>query len=354
MSDIPGQPTADQLARFKAANKSGGAGAFFSRKLGPLPVGVWILAIGGGLGLSYFIQRGSGDEDTFESEDNGTDFDQYEGDPYTAYAYDPFNPQPFSGAVGLPDFGTIGAPIQQPPQTIVSNAQWEALGTDYLIGIGSNSLQAKNSLTKYLEGEPLTDAERSLVTLVIRFLGVPPEGAPTLEDPDTPTPTDPPPTDEKRAWGANVPVAVREKFGPGQVFHVLKALGVPRIGKTIGLRDIRIGLEKLGWKGDDTKTNVKTVTRLVNLQKAKPTDKDRPPPRNIKFASGVPRAIRRNRNPKTVWRAIFKVNGTRSGLVVHKGEIERALRKLGYRKAPIVTNRNVGYLIRGRRAKKGE
>lgn len=313
-----------------------------SRKLGPLPVGVWILAVGGGLGLSYYLQRPEGEGE--ESDDGTVEYDEY--------GYDPFTALPYSGEVGLVDYGTQ-SPISQPPQAIISNEQWIALGADYLIGIGNNPLKSHNALVRYTNGESLDTAQQALVSQVIRHLGSPPEGVPSVDPGDIEVPTDPGDNIPRIVWHPSVPQAVRTRFAPDQIHNALSSLRIPKIGRRVGEWDIRRGLRKLGWSdAKDLKVNQANVIRLLNFTRApKPKRKHT----NPVWHPQVPSWVKRKYNANQVHKALFSL-GVRAGTKVGVGEIKAGLRKLGYKKNKNLrlTTTNINRLLRKRKARKGE
>lgn len=319
-----------------------------SKKVGPLPLGVWLLAVGGGLGLSYYVQRGSDEEEVVEDEEFA--FDQYSGDAFTA--------QPYSGEVGLPDFGTQ-APISQPPQTINSNAQWIALGVDYLIGIGASPLKANDALVKFTEGQVVDTQEQALVSQVIRHLGAPPESAPSSDPGDTPEPADQEPGTQVLQFHTSVPIEVKQRFSGDQVANALFALKVPGVGpRWINDYDIRKGLKKLGYTTSaDLKVNVENVKRLVNFQRASKTTK-KPTSKSSGYYWGpiIPKWVKNNLSANAAQRSLVALRVPSSNRLIGAWEIRRGLVKLGYKKKKNLkaTGQNINRLIKLTRAKKGQ
>lgn len=315
-----------------------------SKKLGPLPLGVWLLAVAGGLGLSFYMQRKTGEEELTEEEEDG----------FLDYSELPYSPPNFGGAVTLPDYGTVG-PVQPRQQTPETNDQWLQFGVEWLISTGTNALAAQNGLSKYLEGKSLTVAEQAMVSRVIRAFGSPPEGAPTLEE--TPPPVDPPdtPTTAPR-WHSTTPADVVAAYSAPSVATVLLSLGVDY--KTQGPSavdrfDVAAGLRKLGWKNvADLALTVRNVGRL--LAKTKPAAA--PSGTGYVWHSSVPSAVRLL-SVRDVVTALRKLRVGPSTRFVTTQHVRAGLLKLGYKKTENLRGtdpRNVKRLIALRRAQRGE
>jgi len=153
------------------------------QNVGPLPLGVWVLVIGGGLGVSWFINRRTAARPSSGSGSGG-------GMPYLPPASD-------GGPVVVP-----GGPSDNigltPPGAPADNAAWKRAAQNWLVGVaGTDPLTAWNALTKYLDGLPLGTTEAGAVDKALRQFGPPPEGAPVIiQEPPTapvPTPTPSPP-----------------------------------------------------------------------------------------------------------------------------------------------------------------
>lgn len=142
------------------------SGVDLGKKLGPMPVGVWLIVVAGGLGLAFFINRNQSNAPTpmeLPDSDVGT---------------------------GLVPAGAV---IQTAPAEDVEaedNPAWARRVTNWLIGQGHNAGVADNAVRKYIAGESLSLQEQALINLALVTQGAPPEALPPVTVPGiTPTPT---------------------------------------------------------------------------------------------------------------------------------------------------------------------
>lgn len=136
-------------------------GLDLDRKLGPFPLGVWLIVVGGGLGLAYFINRGQSTAD-----------EQLLAEPGVGTGLVP-----------------AGAVIQPPPTDESgavedeTNVGWGRKVTNWLIAQGHDAALSDNAVRKYLAGESLNLQEQSLLNLALAVHGAPPEALPPTETP---------------------------------------------------------------------------------------------------------------------------------------------------------------------------
>lgn len=126
------------------------------KKIGPLPVGVWILAVGGGLVAAWYLRSRSGGG---------------------AAAEDPNDPtRNTDTAPGAGGAGGTGNGTQRP----TTNEEWYQLASQMLLGLGTyNALLIDTALKTYLSGSrQLTSAEQAVVAAAIRLIGPPPTPTP--------------------------------------------------------------------------------------------------------------------------------------------------------------------------------
>lgn len=175
------------------------AGKGLSKKVGPLPVGVWIAVVGGGLALAYFMNRSNGSAP--------------------------------AGSTGTGDFGsatsgtgTGGSSVwaaNQPPGSpttpmISTNVQWAQAAGNYLIASGADPSLVDSAMRKYLFNQPLSQAEQALIGAAIKQFGLPPEPLPPPAGDSAPpqgggdNTTPPPPA-------AGAPTLTATPIGNGQV-----------------------------------------------------------------------------------------------------------------------------------------
>lgn len=174
-------------------------GDVLTREVGPLPVWGWGVAVVGGLGVGYVVQR------SFQSATTGGGG----GDGGDQGAVDPGGPtgdlSGTQGSVGLP-----GGPAQRDePSGPTTNRQWRSFSLTWAMDNGHDPVDVETALGRYLAGQRVTETGAGIIRGVLRHVGRPPEGAPTLKtgrgdgsgddstdpdpDPEPPSTPDPPP-----------------------------------------------------------------------------------------------------------------------------------------------------------------
>lgn len=161
-----------------------GATSFLTKKIGPLPAGVWIAAAGG---IWFFLQRrqraaaaGAGAANAAQTDPAGNTGTI---DPATGYVYG--TPQDSAGlagnsAVGGTTSGTGGSTVggQYP-----DNTAWAQAAINYLVGIGVDPTAANAAIQQFLASQDLTPQQQADVNQAIQRIGAPPS---------PPQPTTPP------------------------------------------------------------------------------------------------------------------------------------------------------------------
>lgn len=133
------------------------------QKVGPLPLGVWLVA--GGVIWWYFQKRQAA------SSSAGTI------DPATGYTYG--SPQD-QAALAADNSGTgsgggsAGQNATTGAQTYADNNTWGRAAINYLVGLGIDGTVANEAIQSYLSSQPLTSAQQGDVNLAIQALGPPP------------------------------------------------------------------------------------------------------------------------------------------------------------------------------------
>lgn len=152
------------------------------RQVGPLPLWAWLLAVGGGVGLAY-VGRRSG---VLGSSSRST--------PAPVVVEPDLPASGRSGAIVLPG-GTLVD--DGGPATPSTNDEWRAAALRRLTSEGMGAFAVDQALGRYLQGLPLTAAQRNIVDRSLLVIGPPPDGAPVsppdvpVDDPDDPaTPPD--------------------------------------------------------------------------------------------------------------------------------------------------------------------
>lgn len=144
-------------------------GGFGAKKVGPFTPQVWVMIIVAGALLGYVIRKRTGTVSTAAAT---------AVDPATADETNPANygyqatGGPYAGA-GSTDTGTTtasGAPT--------TNLQWSNQAIQQLIALGNDPADAATAVGNYLDGIPVTPQQNALISLAIRYVGSPPEGAP--------------------------------------------------------------------------------------------------------------------------------------------------------------------------------
>lgn len=190
-------------------------GDTLSRQVGPLPVGGWLLAIAGGLGVAYFLNR-----------------DAPSPDP------DPGTIDPGSDAgLGFTSRGGVGTDLlgpslpTQPPASDdgdddgepTTNTGWGLLAIRTGMDLGYGPLATNAAVSRYLTGQELTREQAKLLDAILREIGPPPNPVPTPRignpprddgsggqtptspppQPTTPPPTPPPPAPAPKPTGSS-------------------------------------------------------------------------------------------------------------------------------------------------------
>lgn len=220
------------------------------KKIGPLPMGVWIAVIVGGLGIGYFINKnmsGGGSAET------------------------PIDPDSDVGTGGL--VPVPWEPEDTQPTTPQDNVAWGNQVVSFLIATGVSPTEADQAVRKYLSAMPLTAKENAMIALALARLGPPPEPIAPVDQPpqqpdditNTPKPKPPitiikPPATP--GWSNDVPFAIRAAFPATLVKSALARTGHSNTGTHINLSDLKRGLNNIGHRYGTT-VNVTDVAVLV-------------------------------------------------------------------------------------------
>lgn len=159
------------MAEEQAAAQAGAKGlGFLTRKVGPLPIGVWILIFGAM--YLYMAKRSKGSAQTDPAGNTGTI------DPATGYVYgsaqdaQALQRSSDSGGGGTSGAGTSGSTTagQYP-----DDASWGRAAVNYLVGLGVDPTSANEAIQQYLSSQPLTPQQQGDVNLAIQGIGAPPQ-----------------------------------------------------------------------------------------------------------------------------------------------------------------------------------
>lgn len=166
---------------------------WYETQLGPLPVGGWVAAGVGGLGLAWYLKR--------KGITGGAAPPQGTPAPIGADGA-------YGGVTGLPAGGngspssTLPSGTGTTPRTFIDNTSWANGVITQLVAMGYDPVLTAQSVGDYLAGNTLTSSETALISTALRLIGPPPfpvalrPGAPIVPTPTgspspapTPTPT---------------------------------------------------------------------------------------------------------------------------------------------------------------------
>lgn len=187
--------------------------------VGPLPLGGWLVVVGGGVGLAVLGRKKTAAADTAAAAPAPAD---------TTGWFTPAAGSITGGTVPLVTNGatTTADTIKTPAP--VSNDEWAREVMIVLVGRGYGAFATQNTLSKYLEGRQLTAEEQIIVEAALRAKGpppMPPISIPVSLEPITvPKPSMPPTTPEPPPADCPMPPA-GFPGAPGEV--IIKKLPAP-------------------------------------------------------------------------------------------------------------------------------
>lgn len=165
------------------ADSSSSIGDSLTYKLGPLPAWAW----GVGLGVSFIAYRTIKDRIAGSSAPapaTSTDETAAGDDVIGGVAPDGWTGSPMGGGTWVPAPVTGDPDLDVPEETETgpaTNDAWRRLAGDYLTSTGLwTGTQINDALVKFLDGEPMTEAEIAIVNAALRALGQPPDNAPPI------------------------------------------------------------------------------------------------------------------------------------------------------------------------------
>lgn len=247
-------------------------GDFLTRRVGPLPMGVWILAVGGGLALAWYMNRTTGFDEGEEDSDAGL-----------------IGPADLGGvgvgsAPGGPTFAEgAGTFVPQPPSP-TTNDEWLVVAASRVVATtqGVSRLAVDRALRLYLLGDELSSAQESIVEIALRQAGPPPEGVSPSPPAEEPPPAPEPPTGiPGPRWHSSTPDAIAAAFPAILVATQLIALKVRTAAQVavVDFNDVYHGLRKLGWRVPKSPANLTTqnLSRLTSGQRKSGSAGSKPP-----------------------------------------------------------------------------
>jgi hypothetical protein len=156
----------------KAPEGGKGLKAAMSKKLGPLPVVVWI---GLAIVIFYYVsKRNQGSGSSTDQTDSAGNVGPI--DPKTGYVYGSAEDaaalgQSSSGLGTDTDSGTGGSTVSN---QYADNNAWAVAAINYLVSISVDAMAANTAITQFLASQPLTTEQQGMVNLAIQRLGAPP------------------------------------------------------------------------------------------------------------------------------------------------------------------------------------
>lgn len=155
----------------EGGGEGGGFKKIMSKKLGPLPVVVWV---GIFLVVYYYMSQKNKGTSIGTATDPAGNVGQI--NPATGYVYGSSEDQ---GALGsLPsglgssaDSGTGGSTVGG---QYADNQAWAVAAINYLVSIGVDATSANSAITQFLGSQQLTTQQQGEVNLAIQRLGAPP------------------------------------------------------------------------------------------------------------------------------------------------------------------------------------
>jgi len=170
-----------------AAGKAGKGGLdFLTKKVGPLPMFVWL---GAGLVIYLYFQRKQAKTTPAAGANQQTDPAGNVGsiDPATGYVYG--TPEDTAALAAQnsgnsSDTGSSGSSGSTGSPKYADNNAWGIAAVNYLVGLGIDATTANQAIELYLSSQPLSTSQQGDVNLAIQALGPPP----TLPGPVTGNP----------------------------------------------------------------------------------------------------------------------------------------------------------------------
>jgi len=162
---------------------------FLKNKVGPLPLGIWMIV---GLGVFLYVQHRQSSSSKTSGAGTATDAAGNQGaiDPATGFVYgsseDLASLHGVIGGAGSGDTSNNGGGGGGGgAKTYTTNAEWASAAVNYLVGRGIDPTVATQSIQNYLASQTLTDTQQGNVNLAIQALGPPPQlPAPSQNNPN--------------------------------------------------------------------------------------------------------------------------------------------------------------------------
>lgn len=152
----------------------GGLKGKLGKKIGPLPLAVWLVIAAG---IFYYVyKKNAGTSGTLNGQQTDPAGNVGSINPATGYVYGSSEDQASlaSGSSGLgtsSDSGTGGSTVAG---QYADNNAWAVAAINYLVSIGVDATSANTAVTQFLGSQTLTTQQQGEINLVIQRLGAPP------------------------------------------------------------------------------------------------------------------------------------------------------------------------------------
>jgi len=224
------------------------------KQVGPLPLGAWVVVVGGGLAIAYWqYSQGSGSDEPEIVEDTGSPEGVGEGPGWT---YVPPN---------VDDSDSV---------EYESNEQWGVAAVNWLTAQGYNAATSNNAITKALaggvdiDGNKMSIQEWSLWSLALVQFGSPPYPVSVSPPTSVPGPTNPPKPPPNNKPGSPKPIVIPrpDPEKPGRTPHHYRYITVPgdtplsiarKTNKQYNLKNTWIDIYRFNqkWREDPVRTS---------------------------------------------------------------------------------------------------
>lgn len=199
MSDTPpAAPEAPEVPKGDGPKAKGIKGAL-GKKIGPLPLGAWLLAVAGGVVVAVIIRRRSLDGGPADATEEGVvanPWDQSDAggtlggvggvagsgggtvtQPDTRWQ-DPVSPATPDAALDEPGNGgpTVRSGHVAKAKAATTNVEWRAEAQAALVKRGFSAGAVQKALQDYVQGKKLTAAEARISSAAVTLVGPPPKG----------------------------------------------------------------------------------------------------------------------------------------------------------------------------------
>jgi hypothetical protein len=143
---------------------------FLAQKVGPLPLGVWLVAA---VVIWYVVSRKqqgtAGGQQTDPAGNVGVI------DPATGYVYGSAEDRAARTQAMTDTVGGDSSAGGQPAGKYPDNNSWARAAINYLVGLGVDPTQANQAIENYITSQNLTTQQHGIVNLAIQGIGPPPD-----------------------------------------------------------------------------------------------------------------------------------------------------------------------------------